>query len=92
MLFFFFFWLQLQHGIYSFTLPSNFCKGGDYTITASKGHGANETISLERVTYGDVYFCSGQSNMALATFYTFSADTLKAEVAAGKYSGLRHFM
>lgn len=31
-------------------------------------------------------------NMALETYYTFSADTLKAEIASGKYSGLRHFM
>jgi hypothetical protein len=30
--------------------------------------------------------------MALETFYTFSADTLKAEIKAGKYRGLRHFM
>ena len=31
-------------------------------------------------------------NMALETYYTFSADTLKAEIASGKYSGLRHFI
>ena len=30
--------------------------------------------------------------MALETYYTFSADTLKAEIAAGKYKNLRHFM
>jgi hypothetical protein len=30
--------------------------------------------------------------MALETYYTFSADTLKAEIAAGKFSKLRHFM
>jgi sialate O-acetylesterase len=30
--------------------------------------------------------------MALETYYTFSADALKAEIAAGKYSELRHFM
>ena len=30
--------------------------------------------------------------MALETYFTFSADTLKAEIAGGKYSGLRHFM
>lgn len=35
---------------------------------------------------------AGQSNMALETYYTFSADTLKEEIAAGKYPGLRHFM
>lgn len=30
--------------------------------------------------------------MALETYYTYSADTLKVEIAAGKYSGLRHYM
>ena len=30
--------------------------------------------------------------MALETFYTFSADTLKAEIASGKFTNLRHFM
>ena len=33
-----------------------------------------------------------QSNMALETYYTFSADTLKAEVGAGKFKNLRHYM
>ena len=33
--------------------------GGSYTVTAS---GAGGSATLERVTFGDVYFCSGQSN------------------------------
>lgn len=87
--------LPPPHGAYiwSATLQPVKAAGGSFTITATKGRGVvNGTVALERVTYGDVYFCSGQSNMALETFFTFSADTLKAEVAAGKYGGLRHFM
>jgi hypothetical protein len=34
--------------------------GGSYTVTAK---GKAGTAVLEKVTYGDVYFCSGQSNM-----------------------------
>jgi hypothetical protein len=36
--------------------------GGHYTIVAADGtpSSGNGTIALERVTYGDVYFCSGQ--------------------------------
>jgi len=34
--------------------------GGRYTITASTG---KQSISLADVTFGDVFFCSGQSNM-----------------------------
>ena len=36
--------------------------GGSNTITISTA-GPNGTLTLERVTYGDVYYCSGQSNM-----------------------------
>lgn len=65
--------------------------GGSFVITVSTA-GANGTLTLERITYGDVYYCSGQSNMALEMYYTFSADSLKAEIASGKYKQLRHFM
>ena len=65
--------------------------GGALTISASNG-GVNGSATITRVTHGDVFFCSGQSNMALETYYTFSADTLKAEISTGKYGNLRHFM
>lgn len=63
--------------------------GGSFTVTAT---GASGAATLERVTFGDIYVCSGQSNMALETFYTFSADTIKEEVMRNdKYSKLRLF-
>ena len=62
--------------------------GGSYTITAT---GSAGSATLEHVTLGDVYFCSGQSNMALSTHYTFSADTARAAFAGGQYKGLRLF-
>ena len=37
--------------------------GGDYTVTATSN--AKAAASIEHVTFGDVYYCSGQSNMAL---------------------------
>jgi sialate O-acetylesterase len=72
----------------AFLLPHK--AGGSYTVTASNGV---SSATLERVTMGDVYYCSGQSNMALSTYYTFSADTVRAEFAkqAGTYSALRLF-
>jgi sialate O-acetylesterase len=48
-------------------------------------------VTIKRVTFGDVYVCSGQSNMALEAFYTFSADQLKEEILAGKYAKLKLF-
>jgi sialate O-acetylesterase len=73
--------------------------GGSLTITAkcTAGCGTGATrssrdvASIERVTHGDVYFCSGQSNMALPLVHTFSAKALQAEMLAGKYDKLRFF-
>lgn len=73
--------------------------GGEYTIsakcTAGCGTGTTgaprDTTTLERVTFGDVYFCSGQSNMALPGIHSYSAKTLQQEMLGGKYSNLRYF-
>ena len=75
--------------------------GGSLTVTAKctagcgSGSGPNATkrdiASIERVTHGDVYFCSGQSNMALPLTHTFSAKSLQAEMLGGKYDELRFF-
>ena len=51
--------------------------GGSYTITARctagcTGNASRDVASIERVTAGDVYFCGGQSNMALPLTHTFS--------------------
>eukprot|EP00041_Stephanoeca_diplocostata_P026687 m.723398 g.723398 ORF g.723398 m.723398 type:complete len:865 (+) comp23021_c0_seq4:58-2652(+) len=76
-----FYWRALLHPQ---TAP-----GGNFTIVVSTGSGYS--INITNVTFGDVYFCSGQSNMALELYYTFSVDELKAEMMAGKYSQIRTF-
>ena len=77
--------------VWKAVLPVNARPGGSYTITITSSDSPN-AIVLERVTYGDVFFCSGQSNMDLALEYTFTKhSTLNADVAAGKYSGIRLF-
>jgi hypothetical protein len=62
--------------------------GGSFTITASAG---SESVSVRRVTFGDVYFCSGQSNMDLALMYTFEKPALDEAVQRGRYSNIRLF-
>jgi sialate O-acetylesterase len=65
--------------------------GTGFTVTASSG---TETAKLQRVAYGDVYFCSGQSNMELGLHFTFSVNkSMAAIVNDGKYANLRllHF-
>lgn len=53
-----------ESGIWKVTLDSQGA-GGPHTITAtSVVDNATETITLEDVLFGDVWVCSGQSNMA----------------------------
>lgn len=55
--------LPPAHGAFQWRaeLKPQTAAGGSWTISATDGSAANGTITLERVTYGDVYFCSGQS-------------------------------
>jgi hypothetical protein len=72
--------------------------GGSFTISAkcltgcgTGADAARNVATIQRCTYGDVYFCSGQSNMALPLLHTFSAKQVQEEMQAGKYSKLRFF-
>lgn len=68
----------------------------EYTISVvctagCTGNTTLDSVVAERVVYGDVYYCSGQSNMALSLHFTYSADVLQADVLAGKYPQIRTF-
>ena len=60
--------------------------GGSYTITATMGAA---TSTLTDVTFGDVWYCSGQSNMALPLVHTVSRNDSIAAIASGRYSNIR---
>jgi len=48
------------------------------------------TVTLTNITFGDVWYCSGQSNMQLPLFYTFSKnETADAIINDNKYSQIR---
>ena len=68
-------------------------KGGSYTITVSCASGCNvthATASITDVTFGDVWYCGGQSNMALPVLHTFSRNlTTTAILKHGKYGNIR---
>eukprot|EP00039_Didymoeca_costata_P002481 m.60480 g.60480 ORF g.60480 m.60480 type:complete len:832 (+) comp11324_c0_seq1:88-2583(+) len=83
-----------QHGDYVWRaeLQASPAHGGNLTITVSQKQDTNiSSINITNITYGDVFFCSGQSNMALELYYTFSAETLRQEVINGNYSEIRTF-
>jgi sialate O-acetylesterase len=57
-------------GNWSASLPA-MTAGGPYTLTAHSDAGASQTAS--DILIGDVYLCSGQSNMQLQVRYTLNA-------------------
>jgi sialate O-acetylesterase len=64
--------------------------GGDYTITAKCTGCTNATTAkLAHVTFGDMWYCSGQSNMWLPVQYSFTRNETVAAIAAGKYTNIR---
>lgn len=65
--------------------------GGSFTITATCTGctDVNKTITLTNVTFGDMWYCSGQSNMWLPVQYSFSRNESLAAVQAGKYNNIR---
>jgi hypothetical protein len=60
--------------------------GGDITITAKSGA---LTATVSHATFGDVWYCAGQSNMALPLIHTISRNSSRAAILAGKYADLR---
>ena len=64
--------------------------GGDFTVTATcTGCTNTTTATLEHVTFGDVWYCGGQSNMALPLSHTLSRNISRDAIAGGKYGNLR---
>jgi sialate O-acetylesterase len=61
--------------------------GGPYTVKIA-GSGSNEFIELHNVLVGDVWLCSGQSNMGLPLFAVRNAE---AEIKAANYPEMRYF-
>lgn len=67
--------------------------GGNFTIIATC-EGCNSSvpslnITLNSVTFGDVWYCSGQSNAWLPVIHTFSRNDTANNITVGKYSNIR---
>lgn len=64
--------------------------GGPYDITAALTNSSNTSVTLKDVLFGDVWLCSGQSNMYFAVSQVFNASEELA--LASKYPHVRFFM
>eukprot|EP00729_Bicosta_minor_P002694 gene2694-25465_t len=64
--------------------------GGDFTITATCTGCVNTTDAvLEHVTFGDVWYCAGQSNMWLPLSYTYHRNETVGNITEGKLDNIR---
>eukprot|EP00912_Choanoflagellata_sp_UC4_P000343 UC4_evm6s209 len=63
--------------------------GGDYIIRVHAS--TSEPAMLENVTFGDIWFCSGQSNMELNLHFTFEKNDTFEAVANGDFENIRFF-
>eukprot|EP01084_Bolivina_argentea_P265945 450930_1 len=71
--------------------------GGNYTVTVSCGActPSSPTLTtasdvLYNVTFGDVYYCAGQSNMHLSMGYTFNRNITYEAITNGAYRNIRY--
>ena len=59
-----------------------------FTVTATCT-GCPTVATLHDVVFGDVWYCGGQSNMALPMSHTLSRNISRDAVLAGKYGNIR---
>jgi hypothetical protein len=60
--------------------------GGNFTITAfCTLCGGLNSSTIHSVTFGDVFVCSGQSNMQLAMIHTFDRNVTYERIRSGRY-------
>jgi|EP01043_Picozoa_sp_COSAG02_P012906 hypothetical protein len=64
--------------------------GGDVTITVTCTGCTNQTAAvLRHVSFGDVYYCAGQSNMWLPLGNTLTRNATVSALAKGEYRNIR---
>jgi hypothetical protein len=59
------------------------------TCTGCGSSNASAVATLHGVVFGDVWYCGGQSNMALPLTHTLSRNISRDAVLAGKYGNIR---
>lgn len=62
--------------------------GGNFTMELTES-GSAQRVLITDLTFGDIFFCAGQSNAWLPLWFTFERNATTAKVAAGGYSNLR---
>eukprot|EP01083_Nonionella_stella_P283646 965456_1 len=65
-----------HNGDWKILLSHPYPNGGNYilTVQCDNCQGTPKNASIYNVTFGDVYFCSGQSNMNIEVHFTFNGN------------------
>ena len=80
----------MKNGDWKILLSKTYPNGGNYTITVSCNECSNTEATIYNVTFGDVYICTGQSNMWLPMEHTFNRNYTYANMSKyGKYKNIR---
>lgn len=80
--------VSAEDGSWKALLPPQLA-GGAWTVTASCQAACTGKVVVSDVTYGDVWYCSGQSNMALPLKFTYARNASIEAIKAGKLAGMR---
>eukprot|EP01083_Nonionella_stella_P200077 733099_1 len=83
-----------SNGDWKVILPHTYPNGGNYSITVqcSNCQGNPRTATIYNITFGDVFFCAGQSNMKLELHFTFNKNyTFNNITQLSKYSNISLF-
>ena len=79
-----------QNGNWKFLLKKPYPNGGNFSILVECPACNNTKQTIYNVTFGDVYICTGQSNMWLPMGHTFNRNYTYNNISKfGKYSNIR---
>ena len=77
-------------GTWKSLLPAH-AAGGAYTVSARCDGGCTGVATIVDVTFGDVWYCAGQSNMALPLQFTYARNATYAAIKRGALGDVRLF-
>ena len=77
--------MSLSIGLWKISLPP--CSASFEAISLTFINSAMEKVHLEDILFGDVFLCSGQSNMEYSINYVKDSEAAVAEVDS--YPGIR---
>ena len=69
--------------------------GGSFTASVactSPGCASAASTTITDLTFGDVWYCTGQSNMELDLIHTFNRNETVAKIANGSYDNIRIYL